>query len=66
MGCIRIDGGTPAASRQALVTDFQEKDATRAAVVCQFASFVSIDCYMFCLINLLFTWNSSVKPVIRI
>ncbi|XP_075656341.1 uncharacterized protein LOC142626404 isoform X2 [Castanea sativa] len=33
VGCIRIDGGTPAASRQALVTDFQEKDATRAAVL---------------------------------
>ncbi|MED6200451.1 hypothetical protein PIB30_085242, partial [Stylosanthes scabra] len=25
VGCIRIDGGTPAASRQQLVTDFQEK-----------------------------------------
>uniref|UniRef100_A0A7N2LVK7 SWI/SNF-related matrix-associated actin-dependent regulator of chromatin subfamily A-like protein 1 n=1 Tax=Quercus lobata TaxID=97700 RepID=A0A7N2LVK7_QUELO len=33
VGCIRIDGSTPAASRQALVTDFQEKDATRAAVL---------------------------------
>ncbi|KAL5782812.1 hypothetical protein ACOSP7_007841 [Xanthoceras sorbifolium] len=31
--CIRIDGGTPAASRQALVTDFQEKDDIRAAVL---------------------------------
>lgn len=31
--CIRIDGGTPAASRQALVTEFQEKDSMRAAVV---------------------------------
>lgn len=33
VGCIRIDGGTPAASRQALVTDFQEKDSIKAAVV---------------------------------
>ncbi|XP_028086599.1 SWI/SNF-related matrix-associated actin-dependent regulator of chromatin subfamily A-like protein 1 isoform X1 [Camellia sinensis] len=33
VGCIRIDGGTPAASRQALVTDFQEKDAIKAAVL---------------------------------
>ncbi|TXG71515.1 hypothetical protein EZV62_000094 [Acer yangbiense] len=31
--CIRIDGGTPAASRQGLVTDFQEKDDIRAAVL---------------------------------
>ncbi|KAJ4721866.1 SWI/SNF-related matrix-associated actin-dependent regulator of chromatin subfamily A-like protein 1 [Melia azedarach] len=31
--CIRIDGGTPAASRQALVTDFQEKDDIKAAVL---------------------------------
>ncbi|KAK3008811.1 hypothetical protein RJ639_013657 [Escallonia herrerae] len=33
VGCIRIDGGTPAASRQALVTDFQENDAVKAAVL---------------------------------
>ncbi|KAG4929481.1 hypothetical protein JHK85_046990 [Glycine max] len=33
VGCIRIDGGTPAASRQQLVTDFQEKDAIKAAVL---------------------------------
>ncbi|XP_059632052.1 uncharacterized protein LOC132274731 [Cornus florida] len=33
IGCIRIDGGTPAASRQALVSDFQEKDAIKAAVL---------------------------------
>ncbi|KAK2969683.1 hypothetical protein RJ640_025860 [Escallonia rubra] len=33
VGCIRIDGGTPAVSRQALVTDFQEKDAVKAAVL---------------------------------
>ncbi|XP_062143906.1 uncharacterized protein LOC133851479 isoform X2 [Alnus glutinosa] len=33
VGCIRIDGSTPAASRQALVTDFQEKDAIKAAVL---------------------------------
>ncbi|CAI9108217.1 OLC1v1007770C1 [Oldenlandia corymbosa var. corymbosa] len=33
IGCIRIDGGTPAASRQALVTDFQEKSSIRAAVL---------------------------------
>ncbi|XP_016199103.1 uncharacterized protein LOC107640026 isoform X4 [Arachis ipaensis] len=33
VGCIWIDGGTPAASRQQLVTDFQEKDYIKAAVV---------------------------------
>ncbi|XP_052107811.1 uncharacterized protein LOC107471641 [Arachis duranensis] len=33
VGCIRIDGGTPAASRQQLVTDFQEKDSIKAAVL---------------------------------
>lgn len=33
VGCIRIDGGTPAGSRQSLVTDFQEKDAVKAAVL---------------------------------
>ena len=33
VGCIRIDGNTPAFSRQALVNDFQEKDAIKAAVV---------------------------------
>ncbi|KAM7463221.1 hypothetical protein LguiA_031342 [Lonicera macranthoides] len=33
IGCIRIDGRTPAAARQGLVTDFQEKDAIRAAVL---------------------------------
>lgn len=33
VGCIRIDGKTAAASRQALVTDFQEKDAIKAAVL---------------------------------
>ncbi|CAM8915199.1 unnamed protein product [Rhodiola kirilowii] len=33
VGCIRIDGGTPAASRQALVTDFQEKENIKAAVL---------------------------------
>ncbi|XP_071940173.1 uncharacterized protein [Coffea arabica] len=33
VGCIRIDGGTPAASRQALVTDFQEKSSIKAAVL---------------------------------
>jgi SWI/SNF-related matrix-associated actin-dependent regulator 1 of chromatin subfamily A len=33
VGCIRIDGSTPPASRQTLVTDFQEKDAIKAAVV---------------------------------
>ncbi|KAH9684208.1 chromatin remodeling factor18 [Citrus sinensis] len=31
--CIRIDGGTPPASRQALVTEFQEKDDVKAAVL---------------------------------
>uniref|UniRef100_A0A6N2MYY1 Helicase ATP-binding domain-containing protein n=1 Tax=Salix viminalis TaxID=40686 RepID=A0A6N2MYY1_SALVM len=40
VGCIRIDGKTAAASRQALVTDFQEKDAIKAAVVCRFVSFI--------------------------
>ncbi|KAH9620321.1 hypothetical protein KSS87_001144 [Heliosperma pusillum] len=33
VGCIRIDGNTPAASRQGFVTDFQEKDTIRAAVL---------------------------------
>ncbi|XP_048129266.1 SWI/SNF-related matrix-associated actin-dependent regulator of chromatin subfamily A-like protein 1 isoform X1 [Rhodamnia argentea] len=33
VGCIRIDGSTPAVARQALVTDFQGKDAIRAAVL---------------------------------
>ncbi|XP_015897937.3 uncharacterized protein LOC107431494 isoform X6 [Ziziphus jujuba] len=33
VGCIRIDGSTPPASRQALVTDFQEKDSIKAAVL---------------------------------
>ncbi|MED6214110.1 hypothetical protein PIB30_099830, partial [Stylosanthes scabra] len=33
VGCIRIDGGTPAASRQQLGTDFQEKDFIKAAVL---------------------------------
>ncbi|XP_052112639.1 uncharacterized protein LOC107485119 isoform X2 [Arachis duranensis] len=33
VGCIWIDGGTLAASRQQLVTDFQEKDYIKAAVV---------------------------------
>ncbi|XP_040990338.1 SWI/SNF-related matrix-associated actin-dependent regulator of chromatin subfamily A-like protein 1 isoform X4 [Juglans microcarpa x Juglans regia] len=33
VGCIRIDGSTPPASRHALVTDFQEKEATKAAVL---------------------------------
>ncbi|PON64857.1 chromatin remodeling factor [Parasponia andersonii] len=31
--CIRIDGNTPAASRQALVIDFQEKDSVKVAVL---------------------------------
>ncbi|XP_020087115.1 SWI/SNF-related matrix-associated actin-dependent regulator of chromatin subfamily A-like protein 1 isoform X1 [Ananas comosus] len=31
--CIRIDGSTPTTSRQTLVTDFQEKDAIKAAVL---------------------------------
>ncbi|KAL4579183.1 hypothetical protein LXL04_015320 [Taraxacum kok-saghyz] len=33
VGCIRIDGGTPAGSRQSMVTDFQENDAIKAAVL---------------------------------
>ncbi|CAH9086321.1 unnamed protein product [Cuscuta europaea] len=33
VGCIRIDGSTPASSRQALVTDFQEKESIKAAVL---------------------------------
>ncbi|XP_072979567.1 uncharacterized protein [Typha angustifolia] len=33
VGCIRIDGSTPASSRQDLVTDFQEKDVIKAAVL---------------------------------
>ncbi|KAH6834841.1 chromatin remodeling factor18 [Perilla frutescens var. hirtella] len=31
--CIRIDDSTPAGSRQALLTDFQEKDSVKAAVL---------------------------------
>uniref|UniRef100_A0A7C9D976 DNA helicase n=1 Tax=Opuntia streptacantha TaxID=393608 RepID=A0A7C9D976_OPUST len=33
IGCIRIDGGTPAESRQALVAEFQEKESIKAAVL---------------------------------
>ncbi|XP_047334754.1 LOW QUALITY PROTEIN: SWI/SNF-related matrix-associated actin-dependent regulator of chromatin subfamily A-like protein 1 [Impatiens glandulifera] len=33
VGCIRIDGGTPASTRQSLVTDFQNKDNVKAAVL---------------------------------
>ncbi|KAL6990198.1 DNA helicase, partial [Sarracenia purpurea var. burkii] len=33
VGCIRIDGSTPAASRQTFVTEFQEKDSIKAAVL---------------------------------
>ncbi|KAJ4837041.1 hypothetical protein Tsubulata_025981 [Turnera subulata] len=33
VGCIRIDGSAPAASWQTLVSDFQEKDNIRAAVL---------------------------------
>ncbi|XP_073130932.1 uncharacterized protein [Henckelia pumila] len=33
VGCIKIDGSTPASSRQVLVTEFQEKDTVRAAVL---------------------------------
>ncbi|KAM0008025.1 putative DNA helicase chromatin remodeling SNF2 family [Helianthus debilis subsp. tardiflorus] len=33
VGCIRIDGGTPAGSRQSLVNDFQDKDNIKAAVL---------------------------------
>nr|XP_016445129.1 PREDICTED: SWI/SNF-related matrix-associated actin-dependent regulator of chromatin subfamily A-like protein 1 isoform X3 [Nicotiana tabacum] len=33
VGCIRIDGSTPSALRQALVTDFQEKETIKAAVL---------------------------------
>ncbi|KAF7837628.1 SWI/SNF-related matrix-associated actin-dependent regulator of chromatin subfamily A-like protein 1 isoform X1 [Senna tora] len=33
VGCIRIDGNTPPASRQAMVTDFQEKESIKAAVL---------------------------------
>lgn len=33
VGCIRIDGKTPSSSRQALVTEFQEKDDVKAAVL---------------------------------
>ncbi|XP_052190187.1 uncharacterized protein LOC127799931 isoform X3 [Diospyros lotus] len=33
VSCIRIDGSTPAALRQSLVTDFQEKNAIKAAVL---------------------------------
>jgi hypothetical protein len=40
VGCIRIDGGTPSGSRQQLVTESQEKDAIKAAVVWKFHSYV--------------------------
>lgn len=33
MGCIRIDGSTPASSRQSLVSDFQGNDEIKAAVL---------------------------------
>ncbi|RYR31380.1 hypothetical protein Ahy_B01g056194 isoform P [Arachis hypogaea] len=33
VGCIRIDGGRPAASRQQLVTDFREEHSIKVAVV---------------------------------
>lgn len=33
VGCVRIDGSTPASSRQSLVTDFQEKESIKAAVL---------------------------------
>ncbi|PKI43065.1 hypothetical protein CRG98_036544 [Punica granatum] len=33
VGCIRIDGSTPAVARQSFVTDFQEKDTIKAAVL---------------------------------
>lgn len=33
VGCIRIDGNVSAASRLALVTEFQEKESIKAAVV---------------------------------
>ncbi|XP_022951636.1 SWI/SNF-related matrix-associated actin-dependent regulator of chromatin subfamily A-like protein 1 [Cucurbita moschata] len=33
VNCIRIDGGTPSATRQALIADFQQKDSIRAAVL---------------------------------
>uniref|UniRef100_A0A2P2M0T4 Helicase C-terminal domain-containing protein n=1 Tax=Rhizophora mucronata TaxID=61149 RepID=A0A2P2M0T4_RHIMU len=33
VGCIRIDGSTPPASRHTLVTDFQDKDVVKAAVL---------------------------------
>ncbi|OVA07454.1 SNF2-related [Macleaya cordata] len=42
VACIRIDGGTPASSRHALVTDFQEKDDIKAAVLSIKAGGVSL------------------------
>ncbi|XP_034199323.1 SWI/SNF-related matrix-associated actin-dependent regulator of chromatin subfamily A-like protein 1 isoform X3 [Prunus dulcis] len=33
VGCIRIDGSIPTVSRQAYVTEFQEKDSVKAAVL---------------------------------
>ena len=41
VSCIRIDGQTPVAVRQTLVTDFQNKDSIKAAVVC-------VNSYSFC------------------
>lgn len=41
--CIKIDGKTPLTTREALVTDFQNKDDIKAAVVCS-----CILCFLFC------------------
>ncbi|KAI3686977.1 hypothetical protein L1987_80667 [Smallanthus sonchifolius] len=43
VGCIRIDSGTPAGSRQSLVNDFQEKDAIKAAVISR-NEFLEVGC----------------------
>ncbi|XP_020575775.1 SWI/SNF-related matrix-associated actin-dependent regulator of chromatin subfamily A-like protein 1 isoform X2 [Phalaenopsis equestris] len=43
VGCIRIDGSTPATSRQALVTQFQENSEIKAAVLSILAGGVGIN-----------------------
>jgi hypothetical protein len=42
VGCIRIDGSVPTAEREAYVTEFQEKDSVKAAVVWHFELFLTL------------------------
>lgn len=51
--CIKIDGQTPVTTRQTLVTDFQNKDGIRAAVVRCYPSYMfSIQFQLFSQITL--------------